>query len=63
MEFKNATLIIKLTIRFAVLQERLERSNRTEEEDSKEEREDAGKSSAKTRNEKKPLMAVRAQHH
>ena len=61
MEFKNATLVIKLTIRFAVLQERLERSNRTEEEDSQEEREDAGKSSAKTSIKK--LMAARAQYH
>ena len=63
MEFKNATLIIKLTIRLAVLRGRLEKSNRTEEEDSQEDREDAGKSSAKTRNKKKPLMAARAQYH
>ena len=63
MEFKNATLIIKLTIRLAVLQERLERSKQTEEEDSQEEREDAGQSSAKTRNKKKPLVAACAQYH
>ena len=50
MELKNATLIIKLTARFAVLQELLERSKQTEEEDSQEEREDACKRSTKIRN-------------